>query len=244
PLTMTLLGVVALDDMLGIVLFTLALVAAGGAGEHQLLSAFWEIGGAIALGSAMGCLLGWFGWRVEQEDLRLPVVAGSILLAVGLANLLHLSPLLTCMLLGLVSKEFFGPRKTQQWLRPMTHIQELIFLTLFTLAGTHFEPAVFVDSLGFVATYAFARVVGKVVGAWLGTTMAKAPAVLRHRLGFALLPQAGVSIGLALVASGAPGLEEVGPLIVNTILGTTILFELVAPILTKIVLIGAGEAKQ
>lgn len=241
PLTMLLLGVVAVDDALGIILFTLVL---GLAGEQMFVASLgqagWELLFAILVGAVLGGTLGWFGKRVGSEDLRLPVIVGSVLLLVGIANLWHFSSLLSCMMLGMVSKRLFGG-KTEQWLGPMEHIQEVVFLTLFTLAGTHFELNVFVSSLPLIAVYTIARVVGKYGGAWLGVHWTDAEPPVRRYLGLALLPQAGVSIGLALIAARAAPLKDAADLIVNTILGTTVLFEFTAPLLTKMALTWAGE---
>ncbi|MFW5973419.1 MAG: cation:proton antiporter, partial [Bacteroidota bacterium] len=237
-----LLGVIAIDDALGIILFTVAVAFAGGEGlSAGFIHASLEIGGAILLGTALGSVVGWFGRLVEQEDLRLPIILGSIILVLGLSQALGLSLLLAGMTLGFTSKLWFGSSREEHWLRPMKHIQEVVFVTLFTLAGTHFQPTVFVDSLGMILTYTIARVIGKTSGAWVGTRLtASIPEVHRY-LGLGLLPQAGIALGLALVAAGTPGLRDFGPLIVNTVIGTTIVFELSAPLLTKHALVRAGD---
>ncbi|MFW5878515.1 MAG: cation:proton antiporter [Myxococcota bacterium] len=242
PLTATLLYIVAVDDALAIVLFSLAVALAGGTGfQESMLQAGWEIAGSLIVGAALGGLLGWFGRRVRDVDLRLPAILGTVLLAVGLAGLIELSALLTCMVLGLVAKEIYGPEKTTQWLASLRHIQEVLFLILFTLAGTHFEPQVFSSAFGFILVYLVARTAGKFAGAWLGVRAAKGNALVRRYLGVSLLPQAGVSIGLALLALDVPDLEGSAELILNTVLGTTILFELTAPLLMRGALRRAGE---
>lgn len=242
PLTTALLGIVLLADALSIVLFTLVIGwGTEGRASLQLLHAGYEIVGSILLGGMLGVVLAGFARQVHHEDLRLPLIVGSILLAIGVARWLDLSPLLTCMLLGIVSKQRFGTTAAQPWLRPMQHIQEVIFLTLFVLAGTHFQPSVFMQVPGFIGLYVAARIAGKYVGAWAAATVAGADRPVRRYLGITLLPQAGVAIGLALTAADNLALQEQSSIIVNTILGTTILFELFAPLLTKLALTRAGE---
>lgn len=241
PLTQTLFGIVAIDDALAIVAFTIALnLAASNGRAHEYARAGIEIGGALVLGALLGVALGWFGRRIHEEELRLPVILGFIFVTLGLARHFGLSVLLASIVLGFVSKLMFR-HKTEQWIEPMNHIREAIFVIFFTIAGTHFHAPVFVRSLGFIAAYVLLRTGGKMLGAYAGLRLAGAPAAIRQYAGLALLPQAGVSIGLALTAIKTPPLSDYKSLILNTIVGSTILFELVAPIASKWALQRAGE---
>lgn len=242
-LTNLLLGVVVAGDAAGILLFTMFISFTGHSHLSDTLSAAgWQIIGALVVGAILGGALGWFGRRVHSEDLRLPVIVGSVLLALGISEHWQFSMLLSCMTLGIVSKRLFGG-KTGPWLSPMQHIQEVVFLVLFTLAGTHFQPHMFLRTLPLIALYALARVVGKYAGAWAGTSLTKAVPEIRRNLGMTLLPQGGVAIGLALVAARTAPLEQAADLIVNVVLGSTILFEIAAPLLTKLALSRAGERR-
>ncbi|MFO7950904.1 MAG: hypothetical protein R6U36_11150 [Candidatus Fermentibacteraceae bacterium] len=91
-----------------------------------------------------------------------------------------------------------------------------------------------VMSAGFIAGYILLRTAGKYWGALAGTWMGGAPAEVRNNVGLGLLPQAGVSIGLALTVSESAGFSHHGPLILNTIIGSTVVFELSAPIAAKL----------
>lgn len=225
-----LLGIVAIDDALGIIAFTLAigLVGVGEAGSG-LASVAREIGGAVFLGGAIGAILGLIGRKVCDEDLRLPIILAAIFVAAGLSQRFEVSTLLSCMTLGLVSKILFRG-DTEQWLLPSNHIREVIFLIFFLLAGRHFQPMLFVHTIGLIAVYVVARSVGKIGGATLGVTLAGAPTEVKKYLGICLLPQAGVAIGLALKAAQYPALQEIGPTLMNVVLGSTIIFALTAPI--------------
>lgn len=240
-MTKTVLGIVAIDDAIGIVVFTLALGfgSSGSVGE-SFAFAGQEIAGGIVFGGIAGILMGAIGRRVSKEDLRLPIVIGFVLLVLGVSKVFEFSILLSCITLGFVSERLY-PKARADWLVPMQHIEELVFLFFFTLAGLEFQFSVFATSLSVVSAYVLLRVVGKYSGAYAGLTLARADPQSRRLLGLCLFPQAGVAIGLAMRASHQPGLEDIATLLINVILGSTIFFELVSPIITKTALLKAGE---
>ncbi len=241
PLTSTLLSIVAIDDALAIVYFTLAMsFVAGGGQVNPYMSAGWEIIGSLVVGMILGWILGLLGKKIHLDDFRLPVVIGFILLTLGIASTNGFSLLLSCMTLGFVSKIIAGD-KTERWLMPMNHIRETIFVIFFTLAGAHFQVDVFIGSSLLIATYIALRTIGKVSGAYAGTKIGGAPPQVYKYSGLGLLSQAGVAIGLALIATSEDHLGQTGPVLLNMILGSTMFFELTAPIITKKVLEKAGE---
>lgn len=242
--TNTLLGVIAIDDAIGVILFTLVLgtVTAGGF-SSSLMEGIKEIGGALLLGSIFGLLLGYVGNRLKKEELRLVTILGFILLVLGLSELFAFSMLLTCMSLGFVSVMFY-PKKHAEWMLPLKHIEELVFIFFFTLAGTHFELQVMFSSALLVFTYVILRIAGKYTGSYLGMLVSKAEKKPRRLLGLCLFPQAGVAIGLAVNASDQPGMQEMATFLLNIILGSTIIFELTAPFFTRFALRKAGEIRE
>lgn len=241
PLTSMLLSIVAIDDALAIVYFTAAMsFVSAAAGMNMLWVSLWEIVGSLLLGGLLGGVLGWYARRIKEDELRLPIVLGFIFSTISIAQYLHISALLSCMSLGFISKLMFR-HKTEQWLEPMDAIRESIFLIFFTLAGTHFQFDVFYDSFGFIAVYILLRTLGKYGGALSGTVLGGAPRKVSHNVGWGLLPQAGVAIGLALRATETTIFADHGALILNTVLGSTIVFALASPGLTKKALGRAGE---
>ncbi len=241
PVSNTLLGVVALDDAIGIILFSLMMVIV--VGESLALSlgtAFWEIAGAIVLGILVGRLLCQFGKRVHQGGLLLPVVLSHILLALGLAEILNFSPLLATMALGFSSRYFSRAAGGRMFIQ-VEYFEELVFLIFFTLAGAHFEISVFVGHLDLILIYFCARIIGKVGGAALGAAVAGASQPIVHWLGLGLIPQAGVAVGLALTLGNDPVFKEVSMMIVNVILATTLLYEVFGPLAAKFALGRANE---
>lgn len=236
-----LLGVVAVDDAFGIIAFTLAI---GIIGQEtfvfSLVTALKEIGGSLVLGALIGVVLGLLGRWIKEEDLRLPLIIAAVFVTAGLSTRLELSMLLACMTLGLVSKSLFRG-KTEQWLSPSNHIRELIFLVFFVLAGLHFRPGVFAQSVGLIAIYTAARSLGKIGGAGAASAIVGASDEVRSYIGYCLLPQAGVAIGLALKAIQDPALRDVGATLMSIVLSSTILFALAAPLATRWALARSGE---
>jgi len=241
PVSNTLLGVVALDDAIGIVLFSLMMVVV--VGESLALSmgtAVLEIGGALVLGILVGRILCQFGKIFHQGGLLLPVVLGHILLALGLAEILNFSPLLATMALGFSSRYFSRAAGGRMFIQ-VEYFEELVFLIFFTLAGAHFEFTVFVGHLDLIFVYFCARIIGKIGGAALGAAAAGASQPIVHWLGLGLIPQAGVAVGLALALGNNPVFKEVSTMIVNVILATTLLYEVFGPLAAKFALGRANE---
>ena len=240
-LTRTLLGVAALDDALGIVLFALMMIGLTGvslaAGAEQALL---SVAGGILLGIAMGKALVWSMHRIASRELHLPVILAAILMTLGLAKSLTLSPLLAAMALGFSARHLLGS-VGERVILPMERLEEVVFLLFFTLAGAQFDLEVFTAHLDLVAVYFLARVVGKIVGARLGTSMGGAPPVVSRWLGLTLIPQAGVAVGLAMTLAHHPAFRDVGPIIVNVVLANTFLCEAIGPLAARYALTKAGE---
>lgn len=242
-LTNKLLGVIAIDDAIGIIFFTLILGMAGKDSiSLSLLHGLREMGGALILGGILGFVLGILGKYIRQEDLRLPVIIGFVFIAFGISRHYDFSMLLTCMILGLVS-ELIYPKKQTEWLLPLKHIEELVFLFFFTLAGLKFKISVFTTSSALILAYIVLRSAGKYIGAYSGMALAGTEGKTRKLLGLCLFPQAGVAIGLAILASNQPGLQETGSLLLNVILGSTIIFEITSPLASRYALKKAGDIK-
>ena len=241
PLSTTLLGVVALDDALGIIIFSvvMALVAGGSLGSN-VGTALLEISMSILLGVTTGYFLAKVVAQIRQSNLMLPLTLGAILVNLGLAGLMELSTLLSSMTLGFFSR-YFLKSSGDKLFTPIETLEETVFLLFFTLAGIHFHPGVFFSNLDLIAIYIFARVIGKIVGSLIGATLTGAPKMVIRYMGFALIPQAGVAIGLALILSQLPGFESISLTIVNVILATTMIYELLGPLAAKYALVKSGE---
>ncbi|MBD3635021.1 MAG: cation:proton antiporter [Methylophaga sp.] len=241
PLTTSLLGVVALDDAVGIILFSLLLAITTGTSITGAMSmAAVEIGGALMLGMVMGWALAFFGHRVRNPHFFLPMVLSAILLSQGLAEIWHCSALLTAMTLGFVARATFKSGG-ERLLAPVEYLEELVFLVFFTLAGAHFDLDVLLSGVELVFIYVVARVLGKMAGTNLAARFIAAPESVRKYIGLGVVPQAGIAIGLALSLVNHPVFADSGLLIVNVILASTLIYELLGPFATRYALLKAGE---
>jgi NhaP-type Na+/H+ or K+/H+ antiporter len=247
--TDTLLGVVAIDDAWCLIIFAVSLALAkglthpGGEGFHlsaALLRSLLEIGGALALGTLVALILTYFSRYIRSPADLLVYTLGFILLNTGLAMYFHLSVLLASMFLGMMlintskmSFRFFDIVRT---------VDSPLYLAFFVLAGANLEIHL-LGKLGLVGlAYFVFRILGKVGGASLGGWISRAARPIKKYLGFALIPQAGVALGVALIAKAEFPL--MGGIIFTTILTTTIIYEIVGPFFTRWALHKADEISR
>ena len=177
------------------------------------------------------------GRLVRSREGRLALVFGTVMLCSGLAIKLGLSLIMANMMLGFVVVNRLRDTTEPSVLGEM---ETILFTLFFVLAGLHFDVAVLGTAGLLVLVVVVSRCTGKYGGSALGATIAGAPVLVRRYLGLALLPKAGVTVGLALLAATEfPGF---GGLLLNVVLGSTIVNELVAPPLTRYAIVKAGEA--
>lgn len=242
--TDTLLGIVAIDDAWGLLLFSLLLAAAqaysGQSGAADILaSSGWEIGGALLLGLALGVPMAYISGRVRPGEPSQAEALGIVLLCGGLAVWTEVSPILTSIVLGATVANLAKHHE-----RPFHAIEgiEWPFLILFfLLAGAALQ----IEALGQVGllglAYITLRVAGRILGTRLGGWLSGTEPVTRRWIGLALLPQAGVAIGMALLASQR--FPELKDTVLTVVLGATVVFELLGPIMTRRVLARVGEIR-
>jgi len=168
PLTNAIVRVLALDNILGVILFTVLLITAEiltGRGEPQaeILKGLWEIGGAIALGLIIGWLMARLAGRLRAGKVSLLQITGFVFLCAGLAYQIHVSYLLACIVLGAtVAKNRAQPKKNI--FVTVEDISEPFLVIFFLLAGCELDLAA-VQTLGLIGVaYVFARCIGFVVG--------------------------------------------------------------------------------
>jgi Kef-type K+ transport system membrane component KefB len=244
-MTDTVLGVVAIDDAYAIMSFTVLVViaqalAGDGLSGPILLEGAWELVGAIALGVFIGAPMAWVTGRVRPGELTLLEALGFVLLCGGIASLIGVSYLLACIVLGAV----VANRATHHT-RPFHAIEGVsqpFLVVFFVLAGFQLDPSMFA-SVGLLGSgYLLFRIIGKVIGAYAGARLVRAPHVFAKHVGWCLLPQAGVALGLGLLA--AERFPAIGSMILSLLVGTTFLFELVGPVATRVSLVRVGEASR
>ncbi len=242
PLTRLVYQVVAIDDVWGTILFSLCLVIAelsirGNGGDLSALGhGLTEIGGSVLLGVLLGLPMAWLTGRLRPGEPMLLESAGFVFVAAGLASIFGFSYLLTCMVMGVTVAN-----RASHHVRPFRSIEGISepFLALFFfMAGYKLEWAA-LPALGAVGlAFVVARVVGRIAGGQLGGYLAGSSDNVRRRLGLCLMPQAGIALGLALVAAERiPEISYVLPLVI----AVTVIFELAGPPMTLMQLRKAGE---
>lgn len=248
PLTTTLLGVVALDDAFAIISFAIATSIAAvliiGVEALSLYQMFiipiLDIAGSLLLGAGFGFALVYMSRFAKTRKTLLVTVLGMIMLSVGATKVLGISSLLANMAVGFVVVNKM--RTSEKMFAVISDIEDIVFAMFFTLAGAHFDLGV-VKTAGILALLiVIGRFSGKFVGARIGATISQAPTVVRKYLGFGLLPKAGVTIGLVLLVQQNSVFSVIQVIMVNAILASVIINELIAPPLTKYALFKAGEA--
>jgi len=244
PVTKTLLPVVAVDDVVAMIVFSLS-VAIGKAIRSQqavsmietIFTPMFEIIGAILVGAVLSVILkfltDWFTGRGN----RLSAVIGMIFVGIGIANAINVSPLLTCMTMSALYVNI--SQVSNQIMEQIDRFTPPLFMLFFFFSGAHLNITI-LPSVGLIgALYIVFRVIGKIVGAWAGAVFTRVDPVVKKYLGLTLVPQAGVAIGLSGLALTV--VPEYGEQIRAVILSATVIYELIGPAITKMTLKKAGE---
>ncbi len=245
PLTDMLLPVVAADDATGLIAYSICVSIAQNMVNHTAFSfagtvllPLLHIAEALLLGAVLGVILAFAHRYFRSHTNRMSLCIAFVMIGVGLADYLGLSNLLLCMALGAVYVNLWND--SERILRCIDDWTYPLFMLFFVISGAQLNLSTLpkVGLLGIV--YVFARFGGKFLGAWLGGGITKQPAVVRNNLGWALMPQAGVAIGMAtMVLKQLPA--EYSQLIQTVILSATLIYEIVGPLAAKSALQRAGE---
>ena len=242
-MTQMLLPVVAMDDALGLMVFSISSsVAAALLGgemtvQSMLVAPLAEIVGSLALGSALGFVLGYCSRFFASRGNKLALSIALVLAGVGLCDMWGLSSLLVCMMIGAVMVNI--SQQHEVLMEQCDRFTPPLFLLFFVLSGAQLDLTV-LPVVGLTGIcYLLLRSIGKWCGTMLGALCVHADQNIRKYLGLTLLPQAGVAIGMSqLVSIKFPALASQ----INTIvLAGVLVFELVGPIVTKLALTKAGE---
>ncbi len=249
PLTTILLGLVALDDGLTIIFFAFAITIAQSIVNHEainlqnfLLSPIFSILISLFIGGLLGLCLRKLIRFVGRQGAMLGVMVGAIFLTSGLALSVEASPLLANMMLGFMVTNFVDHH--EELFMVVERIEEPIFGMFFTLAGAHLNLGMMQTAGWLALLITLTRFGGKLLGTRLGARISRAPQVVKTYLGLALLPTAGVTVGLVLEANEIFGPTYLSELMVNAVLGSVIINELLAPFFVRYSLIKAGETNR
>lgn len=241
----TLLQVVALDDVVGLVAFSVAIAVAtaslAGAvtAGNVLLPIVYNIV-AFVVGGLLGFLLKLLISK-RSTDNRLIIAVATIFGFCGICSFMDVSPLLGCMAMGTV---YMNTSNDDKLFKQLNYFSPPILLLFFVRSGVNFKLDALVstgESVGGVSllvigvVYFFVRILGKYGGSFLGCLVTKKDKKVRNYLGLALIPQAGVAIGLATLASRTIG-GDTGSALETIILASSVLYELIGPACAKLAL--------
>jgi len=244
--TRSLLSVVALDDVWGLIIFSLFLTAAvaytgAGEGSLQLLAGVWDIGGALLIGIGLGIPAAFLTGRIRSGEPSLVEAIGVVFLCGGLSLTFGVSLLLAVIVTGSTIANL-----ASHHIRPfhaIEHIEWPFMILFFVLAGAslHVES---VPQMGVVGiAYILFRCTGKLTGGgWLGVITGRAPILIRNWIGMALMLQAGAALGMALIANQR--FPDSGTTVLSVIVSSVVVFELFGPMLTRVALLRSGDAKK
>ena len=253
PLTRLLMLVVAIDDAVGLVLFSVSFGIATALSQGQVsvlavvVEPIVEIVLSLGLGGAMGWLLNWVEQFFHSRSKRMTISVAFVLLTVGLSMLefrvagIHcgFSLLLVCMMTGTVfcnicstSKELM--ERVDGWTMPLN-------ILFFVISGAELDLEVLSHPVTILVgvIYIVARSAGKYYGAAFSCKLTRQSKPITDNLGITLLPQAGVALGMAITAATLPD----GALTRNVVLFAVLVYELIGPALTKRSLLAVGEIK-
>lgn len=250
PVTSIVLGIVAMDDAVALLLFAFSVSIAtsliGASGSEgvslgvRMLGLLWEIGGAIIVGGLIAFILGKLIKGFLNEERILAFSIGAIMLLSGLSVALNIDMILASMSMGFFISNF-APRKSRETFALVQKFSPPIYVLFFVLVGAKLNIWNITGFIAIIASvFLFGRTLGKLLGSRAGAYLAKAPKTVGKYLPFCLLSQAGVAIGLSIVAGQVfPG--EFGDLVVTVVTATTFVVQILGPISVKYAVVKAGE---
>ena len=241
----TLLQVVAYDDIVALVAYSVAISVAvtsisGAAfsGMDVLIPVLKNLG-VVVLGGVFGFIMKLLIANRKSKDNRLIIALALLFSFCGICTAIGVSPLLGCMAMGTV---YINTSKDDNLFKQLNYFSPPILLLFFVRSGCSFDLNALINPNGAVGgvplivvgvSYFFVRILGKYLGAFLGCLSVKKPKEVRNYLGLALIPQAGVAIGLAALGARTLG-GEMGVALETVILSSSVLYELIGPACAKL----------
>ncbi|MBD3427158.1 MAG: sodium:proton exchanger [Candidatus Omnitrophica bacterium] len=248
PVTTTILGIGAFDDAMGIMIFSLATAAgaamvSGSAGG--LASAIIKPLGTIFFSILTGGLFALFllasSRKVQDKGVMVALILGSLFACFGIAQAIGLDELLSTMTFGCVVVNL-AKDEDKYFLSVRDYFEEMVFTVFFVIAGANLQLGILKSALAVVIIFVALRVAGKVAGSYTGAVISGAKENVKKYTALGLVPQGGIIVGLALLLKEQPAFSGMATILLNVILGTTVLFEFIGPLLTEIAIKRSEEA--
>jgi Kef-type K+ transport system membrane component KefB len=250
-LTNAILAVVGFDDGLAILIyaFSIAVVTVVLSGVFSVSNILFiplkDIGVALLIGAIIGFVFAFIFKRLIEREEIIALSLTAILITAGLSVLLDVSLILACMTMGMVIVNLY-PQDNKPVFDHIKSVSLPVYILFFVIAGMnlHLGLLVSIGAIGLV--YIICRTLGLVGGSYISALASKADPVIRNNLGFGILSQAGVAIGLSLIASNKLaelGHPEIGSIVVTTVAATTVVFEVIGPLSARFAITRSGEAQ-
>lgn len=244
-MTQTLLGLVAFDNLITIIVFgiVVAFVQTVGSTDSNSLAligtVFLDILWAALIGLASGFFVSFFIRKKLSNDQLLVIIGAVILFNSGIANVFGLSPILVNIVSGATITNLTNRKALVT--QVINQMELPIFVIFLTLAGAHLDVAIFA-TVGLIGVaYIVGRLVGKYLGAYIAAHFTSLSKTTQKNIGFGLIPQAGIAIGLATIAEqSVPGTTGI---LTGVVLTGVIFFEIVGPLVLARALRSTGEAQ-
>jgi len=245
PFTSTLLGVVAFLDAACLIFFAIVMAVSGvliRGGSLEIASLYEpmvEIIGSLVLGAASGLVILILVRFLDRRIQILAFLIGFVLLNSGIAQILHLSPLLTNMTAGvLIANMHPNPSNI---LHTFDDIDLPVYIAFFLLAGASLRMDILIENWLITAAYIVTRGIGKVGGTFLGAKLAKADQRVQKYLGFGMFSKAGLTIGLLIIVQKT--FPDIAPVITAVELAAVAVCSIIGPLGERFALISSGETK-
>lgn len=244
----TIMSVAAFDDIVGIINFSLAVSIAGLCIVKQpfeiysVAQPFYKITASIIAGSLFGFLLNILTkiTKKSSEGVLITLIISLLALCYGLVGTIGADELLSTMTMGIIVVNYNIKRdKIFEILEEYT--EELIFVLFFTISAMHLNFSVLISNYLLILIFIVFRAIGKFAGTVVGGKISNASSSVQKFTAGGLLPQGGIVIGLALVIKQNPAFDFISDIIINVIIGTTIIHEILGPVIAKYTLQKAGE---
>ena len=241
----TLLQVVAYDDIVALLAYSIAISVAVSSSTGATLG-IWDIIlpilknlGVLALGGVFGLLMKLLIQKKRSTDNRLIIAIALLFAFCGICAAMDVSPLLGCMSMGTV---YINVTDDDKLFKQLNYFSPPILLLFFVRSGLSFDLNALIKPSGAIGgvpllligvLYFIVRILGKYAGAFFGCLSVKKPKETRNYFGLALIPQAGVAIGLAAIGARTLGGES-GNALQTVILASSVLYELIGPACAKL----------
>ena len=246
PLTSIILAVVAASDGLAIMIFgivisiTHQLAGHGGSSlPASVIASCAEIFFSIAIGVATGLIIDFVLHKLHNREEMLTAGLALLLLCGESTRMLNLSPLLAGMMAGFILIN--RAERDVRLFRVINGFEPPIYVLFFTLAGVHLDISALRTAGWIGLVYIIFRIIGKYCGSWIGGLLSGAPSVVKNYLGLALIPQAGVAIGLVFIIAGDPKISHWSTIITPIVLAGVVFSELAGPLLVRYTLAKGNE---